>query len=491
VRHAALRDPLLAMIVLLGAGATANAQAPVASREPPPRPPPMEPRPAAPPPEPVAADVVAAPRPNQSGGRIDPGDGGDSGTRLVARAVLRLPLLGFEIVTLPIRGAVYAYDRFEVERRWNETLYSRDRTRAVIPIATYQTSYGITAGARFYDKDLYDQNERLVLQASGGTAYRVELLGSIDSGERLGPLRLELGGNFDRRPAEPFFGIGNGDDTNLSGSEPMLVDPTTDTTAIHTYTRYQEGRGTLYADWSIVSNIHLGARGSLTDLKFEPSTRRNPSIEEVYDPTTVVGFQDGVRHVYGEAELSWDSRRRASRWEPASVHGTGSLATVFAGAVHNISGEGGDFVHYGTELQHYMHLGRGPRVLIPRFHGEAVTGNLDEVPFTELPMLGGDAFLRGYSHGRFRDRLAGVASLQYMWNLSLYSEAFVFVDAGRVYRNYSDVTLQDLRVGYGLGIQLHTVRDFLMDAHIASSSDGGVVVTAAFFPVLDARPRWR
>jgi hypothetical protein len=78
-----------------------------------------------------------------------------------------------------------------------------------------------------------------------------------------------------------------------------------------------------------------------------------------------------------------------------------------------------------------------------------------------------------------------------MWNLSLYSEAFVFVDAGRVYRDYSDVTLQDLRVGYGIGIQLHTVREFLMDAHIASSIDGGVVLTAAFSPVLDARPRWR
>jgi hypothetical protein len=409
----------------------------------------------------------------------------------MARAVLRLPLIAFQIVELPVRGAVYAYDRLEIERHWNETLYSRDRTRAVIPIATYTTSYGITAGARFYDKDLADRNERLLLQASGGTAYRVEVLGSVDTGDRLGPVRLELGGNFDRVPAEPFFGIGNGDDTELSTSEPMLVDPTTDTTAIHTYSRYQESRGTLYGDWSIVSNVHLGARGSLTDLQFEPSSRRSPSIEEVYDPTDLVGFEHGVRHVYGEAELSWDSRRRASRWEPSSVDGTGSLATVFAGAVHHISGEGGDFWHYGAELQHYLHLGRGPRVLIARFHGEAVTGNLDEVPFTELPMLGGDAFLRGYLHGRFRDRLAGVASLQYMWNLSLYSEAFLFVDAGRVYRDYSDATFQDLRVGFGFGIQLHTVRDFLMDAHIASSIDGGVVLTAAFSPVLDARPRWR
>ena len=41
---------------------------------------------------------------------------------------------------------------------------------------------------------------------------------------------------------------------------------------------------------------------------------------------------------------------------------------------------------------------------------EGVTGGLDQVPFTELPMLGGD-FMRGYAFERFRDRVAAFGSL--------------------------------------------------------------------------------
>jgi hypothetical protein len=492
-RRAAPRAGYLAIGAIVVATATAGAQAPVATRDRPSRPPPFEPAPAQPPPEPTAEDVASAPRPRQTSGRIDPGEGGDSLGRLAARAVLALPLLAFQIVTLPVRGAVYAYDRYEVRRHWYETLYSRDRSRALLPVLTYQTSDGLTAGVRYVDINLADQNEHLVLQATGGSVYRVGVNGAIDTGDRMGPVRLELGGNFDRFPAEPFYGFGNGDGDSNGRSEPlpMLVDPATDPTAIHTHARYQEIGGSAYADWRIVANLHAGARASMTDVEIGPSSRRSPSIEMAYTPTSLVGFGDSVQHAYGELSLSWDSRHQRSRWEPLSVHGAGSLATVFGGLARNVRGEGGDFARYGGELQHYLHLGFGPRVLIARLHAEGVTGSLDELPFTELPSLGGDAFLRGYPHGRFRDRLAGVASLQYMWNLSMYSEAFVFVDAGRVYREYSDLTFEDLRVGFGFGVELHTQNSFLIDAHIASSRDGGVILTAAFSPVLDSRPRWR
>jgi outer membrane translocation and assembly module TamA len=130
-------------------------------------------------------------------------------------------------------------------------------------------------------------------------------------------------------------------------------------------------------------------------------------------------------------------------------------------------------------------------VLIARLHGEAVSAPRDEVPLTELPMLGGDAFLRGYPYARFRDRLAAVGSLQYMWNVSQYAEAYVFGDVGRVYEGYNQLTLSGLRAGFGVGLEFHSEQSFLVDATIASSIDGGIVLLAAFSPVLDARPRWR
>ena len=169
---------------------------------------------------------------------------------------------------------------------------------------------------------------------------------------------------------------------------------------------------------------------------------------------------------------------------------TGSFAAVFGGRVDRLDG-GADFWRYGVELQHYLRIAKGPRLLIARFHGEAVSGSRDQVPFTELPMLGGATFLRGYTFERFRDRVAAVGSIAYEWDLSHLLDAYVFTDAGRVFSSIDGATFHDLRVGYGLGLELHSDTGFLFEGSIASSIDGGVFFSVSFNPVLDARARWR
>lgn len=82
-----------------------------------------------------------------------------------------------------------------------------------------------------------------------------------------------------------------------------------------------------------------------------------------------------------------------------------------------------------------------------------MSGTRDQVPFTELPMLGGSSFLRGYPFERFRDRAAGFGSVQYQWDVSHILDAYLFADAGRVFPSIANVTLHGLRVGYG--IELH------------------------------------
>jgi outer membrane protein assembly factor BamA len=130
-------------------------------------------------------------------------------------------------------------------------------------------------------------------------------------------------------------------------------------------------------------------------------------------------------------------------------------------------------------------------VLVARLHGEGVTGSVDEVPITELPYLGGGTFLRGYSYARFRDRIAAVGTLQYMWSIMPYASAFLFTDVGRVYRDWNDVTLSGLHMGFGVGLSVYFKDTFLADLTLGSSLDGGIAATAEFSPVLDARPRFR
>jgi outer membrane protein assembly factor BamA len=125
-----------------------------------------------------------------------------------------------------------------------------------------------------------------------------------------------------------------------------------------------------------------------------------------------------------------------------------------------------------------------------RVMGEGVTGTRDDVPFSELPYLGGD-LLRGYVFERFRDRVSGLASVEYMWDVSRYIDTYLFVDVGRVFPGLDELTIDQPRVGYGLGFVLRGTSDFLVEGSIASTIDGGLILTASFNPVFDQRTRWR
>lgn len=129
-------------------------------------------------------------------------------------------------------------------------------------------------------------------------------------------------------------------------------------------------------------------------------------------------------------------------------------------------------------------------MLALRVYVEGVTGDYGDIPFYDLPQLGGPLLLRGYDLARFRDRVAGLASAEYQWDLnSKWLSAFLFVDAGRTYQALDDLTLAGARFGYGGGIEFHTKSSFLGRFAIASSSDGGLLFNLSFDPVYDVKAR--
>jgi hypothetical protein len=486
----------LVVVVLAASAQLASADPPIASSQEPARTPPPEAQPVPTPPEPDARDSRGAPLPGQESGRLDP-DPGDSAGRKVARAVLWVPKMLLEAVLLPVDGVLYVEGRYQLEETYYRLLYFRNRTISITPTAAYATGFGTSIGARFMDTDTFGERERFVLQATSGTTYRVGLLGSLDSGKRFGPLKVGIEGNFDRRPAEPFFGIGNEGHISPVGVK-SNINAFDDSTAVETYFRYQELRASGRADLALTRQLSIGGGISYIQLEYSHDTHIYPSADLVYDPTTLVGFNSHINRLYGELDLQWDGREPTTRWEPSTMHGSGSLALVYGGRSHSLDEGQVDFWHYGTELQHYFHLGFGPRLLVARFHGEAVTGPIDEIPLTELPMLGGGTFLRGYDYARFRDRIAMVGTLQYMWSVTSNGSAFLWTDVGRVYRDWNAVTLDDLHVGFGVGLEMYLWPDtsvgpptFLADLGIGSSSNGGVAIFAEFTPILDQRTRWR
>lgn len=427
--------------------------------------------PPCPPAELSAGDVESAPLPGEESGRADQ-EAGDSLARTLGRGALFVPKLAIEGTLAPVRASVWAYERYHLHDRALRLLFNDAETIGVYPVAQLESQYGVNVGARFVHRDLFGAREHLGLHVGTGGRFRQIASAAVRSGDRLGPLELELGGDYERRPRDAFYGIGNA---------PMLAPDDGETRF-----REQLVRATLVGDLRVSGPFHLRASAAIADFDFARS-EDGPPIDQVYPRETLVGF-DGIRHTYGELEVRWDSRRAASSWDVDSVRATGSLLSAFAGRVTALDA-GADYFRVGVDLQHFVTLGRGPRVLSFRFYGETVSGDVDEVPFTQLPRLGGKTLLRGYALDQFRDRVAAMASTEYAWDLNRYLSASTFVDAGRVFPALHDLAIEDVRVGYGVAIEAHSRRSFLLRASLASSLDGGLFLDVAFDPVFDLGPR--
>lgn len=445
--------------------------------------------PKTPPHEPTAAEVDAAPRPGGESGRTDIPEG-DSVFRRIGRTALFPARAAVTIALAPIHGAVWAQDTYHLDELYYRVFFNDDRTIGLYPTATYASGFGITAGARFVDLDLLGEHEAVAAQATtgalSGEEYHESALLSADTGERLGRLQLGIEGSFDRRPNDPFYGIGNAD---VGTPSSVRIDPRDPPVAVLTRYRYQEQRAALFADIRIAGPLHARLSSALVKEGFGRSTS-GPPIDEVFAAEGLAGWV-GSNTGSGELELRIDERRRVSEWEPRDTHGEGWLAAVSLGRVHRLDDVGRDFWHGSAEVQEFIHLARGPRLLALRARTEAVSGSLMDVPFNELPMLGGGDFLRGYDYGRFRDRVAVLGSAEYLWDLSHWFAAALFVDAGRVYDGFDDVSLSGMRLGFGAALEVSKDDAFLFETSIASSKDGGLFLNVSFNPVFDSRPRWR
>jgi Omp85 superfamily domain len=498
-RSSLLFDPAAAVagafVVTLATMAPAAAADPEASvvRPRPPSNEPVAPEPQPPPErERTAADVADAPVPGDESGRVEPEpiEGGDSAARQVARGLLFFPKIVVTGVLAVPRGGVWVFDRYDLMNQYYRVFYNDARTIGLHPTLVVDLSLGVVAGGRFVHKDLFGEREQLTAQAAWGSRFRQIYSAGFRSGDRFGKrLWFELDAAYERRPHDAFYGIGNDDQMTVDPSAPPTpIDPRVDSTSIEARYRQDRARLAALADVRPISHLHLRAAGALSEVEFGPGDQGEP-IDARYQTAGLVGW-GGARYGYGELAVRWDSRRAVRRVEPAAVYSGGSLAEVHAGRVHRLD-DGPDFWRYGADLQHFMRLGDGPRVLAARLHGEAVTGGRDEVPFSELPMLGGPIYLRGYDLDRFRDRVAAFGSLAYQWDLSQWFSASLFVDAGRVYPSLDELSLDDMRVGYGLGLEAHSFENFVAEATIASSIDGGVQLNLAFNRVFDLDERVR
>lgn len=418
----------------------------------------MTPRPV--PDVPSAEDVEDAPRPGAESGRIDRVDPGDGIGRAVGRGLLWFPRVVFEVVSQPLRGATYLQSRYFS----GEGPSTEPKRFSVAPVALLQSNAGLHVGVRAYADDLLRRDERLQLYAGlGGELHRVAGV-TAELGSRT--LSAGIEARLEQRHRERFYGYGNG---SLDERPSAPIDPTVNDTAFRTTYRLERRQLVPRVTLRPTKQLALTARVAL--MQDETSVDDEDPLDEVY--TTALGDRDSA---YSELSMTWDTRRPAHHLDAQMVHGTGGSASVFGGRSDGAL----DFYRAGIDLRRNIALTRGPRAVELRFYGETVSGPRAQLPFIELPHLGGRNLLRGYDRDRFRDKVSTAAQVTYLFAVSRFLTASVFVDVGRVYSKLDALTYRDQRVGYGAAIELYSKTAKLFRAEVASSIDGGLFMYVAF-----------
>ena len=69
--------------------------------------------------------------------------------------------------------------------------------------------------------------------------------------------------------------------------------------------------------------------------------------------------------------------------------------------------------------------------------------------------------------------MTALSTVEYRYPVQPNIAAYLFVDAGRVFNEWSELEFDGMRVGFGGGIHLMTKSAFLLSLQLASSIDGG------------------
>ncbi len=366
------------------------------------------------------------------------------------------------IFLLPFRGVV------QLEARWKllsklRILVNKENTLGLLPIVAFQSAFGVNLGARAFVDDYFGAGEYVAISANtGGSVVQAYELDAELPHIGTTPIFLRSTVRYEENDNLFFSGIGN---TGTETANAML--PVRETS---TPTRFSQKRFLTVLSAGIElhaggTRLRIGGSGIYNDRSFGAagSGATDPSIEVGYDTTTLRGFDRGVRNLEltGDFEIDTRDHRGATT--------AGGLFRGFAGGGSLV--EDARYCHYGTEAAYFVSPFWPRRTFVGRIALEGVLDRDDDIPFTELPRLGGAGLLRGYRTDRFRDKLATVATLEYRWPIHELITGELFVETAKVARTY-DALLgagfpDHWHVGYGGGLIIHTTDRLRLRVDIA------------------------
>lgn len=348
-------------------------------------------------------------------------------------------------VRKPLVALVTAAEDAHVAQ-WLARVFTWNDGRAgLFPTVFWELGFRPSVGFYFFYDELFHPRHDFVMHGGFWTDNWQQL--KVDSRVRLfhdgsGTLGVSL--DYVNRPDRIFYGIGA--DTRK---------------ADRTYYRERlfETRVHFEGELSGLSRLRVG----LTHRFDQFARGQSPSIEEKHDirnPREVPRFDD-FNFLEGRIDLILDSRGP----DRLTTSGSGVLFQPSLALGGDPSAESLHWLRWSAELAGFLDVSGGGHVLGLRVFTEQVEPTGDEdIPFNELPSLGGLERLRGYPDGRFRGYSTLTVTVQYRYPIWAFLDAELFVSAGNAFdRHLRDFSIERLHLAWGLAVRTNTARSLSFD----------------------------
>ncbi len=389
------------------------------------------------------------------------------------RAVLFVPSWTFKAIFWPLQKGLRFAERHRLIENVEDILYNDARTAGVTPVFSFLSNLGPSAGFKLFHNDVGGFGEKVALDAAFGGRYAQSYQVSFNA-DRVRGSRYWVNTlvRYEIAPRLLFSGFGDAPE-RANGTHLGPRDAAVET-------RYRETRMLAVAGGGYTIGrpgglTKLGMLGILNHRDFEGSRAKDVregehSLEQVYDTSRLPGFDDGTRTLELNGTVVIDTR------DQAGATSSGAYFEAFGGGL--VPQHEYRFAHYGAELTAYIDLYHHDRVLVLRAAHEAVAGQDEEIPFAELPRLGGPKRLRGYTLDRFRDKTTAVITVEYHYPIHEFISGSLFVDAGRAAPTYERlVDFKNWRVGGGAGIIVRSKTSVMFTLDVAVGDGVNVYFT--------------
>jgi outer membrane protein assembly factor BamA len=177
-----------------------------------------------------------------------------------------------------------------------------------------------------------------------------------------------------------------------------------------------------------------------------------PSIEQLFTDDDAPGLSITPRFLHTTLFTDVDTR------DVPGNPGAGGFYEAAFGIWNDQNLDLYDHRRFDARAVHHVPLDTARNHIVSGRVGTSYVNNEtgQRVPFYYLAYVGGVDTIRSFDEFRFKDENALWVGAEYRWRFHKYASVVSFVDAGKVERDWQDLTFTGMKKGYGFGLRGHT-----------------------------------